>query len=227
MLPAPATPRLIVFITPVFFVAAGAVFLSAALDVPFLATVDVLLSLDSLMALNLRAFVVAAALALPLADVVLVFPLFDPVAELAVVDLLALPRLPAASFLVDRAFSAQLLKRFDALLCLTGDFGGPTAFSDVGATRVMVGFPAGVGRGRDRTLVEAGESTLVVLEASVPAIVSPRALFLAPSAPSAVPPCSLLLLEVSSLDILVRVRIIQTRIELIPRPLPRSAWAWA
>lgn len=53
ILPAPVTPLLILLMTPVFLAGAGAAFFSAALAVPFFTTVDVLLSLDSLMPLTL------------------------------------------------------------------------------------------------------------------------------------------------------------------------------
>lgn len=99
---------------PTFF--AGEVF-------SFLATVDVLLSLNSLMSLNLRVVAAAAdALVAPVADVVTGFlPLVEPIAELKVV---------ALSFLLgDRAFSAQLPKRLDTLLCFAGDFEGPGVLS--------------------------------------------------------------------------------------------------
>lgn len=122
------------------------------------------------------------------------------------IDVAAFPRFPAASFLADRAFSAQLLKRLDALLCFTGDFDAPAAFSGAAATRVRGGLPPGVGRGIDRTLVEAGERTLEALVASTSAAGLPRAFFLVACEPTAAPSFSLLLPEISSLGTLVRVQ---------------------
>lgn len=206
MLPAPVTPLLMVLMTPVFFAGAGAILFSSALAVLLFTTVDALLSLDSLIPLILRALAVAAPLVVPVAGVVPGFLLLVPVAELAVVDALAFPRFPAMSFLVDRAFSAQLLKRFDALLCFTGDFDIPAAFSGAGATRMTGGLPPGVVRGRDRRLVEAGERTLDALVVSASAAGLPRAFFLDASEPAAAPSFSLLLPEISSLNTLMPVR---------------------
>lgn len=105
----PITPR-------AFF--AGEAFCSTS----FFATVDALLSLDSLMPLILRRLLAAAALVGLLADVVPGFlPLAGPEFKLMFVAL--------AFFLGDRAFSAQPPNRLDTLPCLVGDFEGPGAFS--------------------------------------------------------------------------------------------------
>lgn len=197
----PVTPLLIVPMTLVFFAGAGAAF-----DAPSLTTVDVLLSLDSLMPLIRRAFAVTAPFVVPVAGVVPGFlPRTVPVAELAVVDVEAFPRFPPASFLVERAFSAQLLKRLDVLLCFTGDFDGPVAFSGAGVGRVSRGLPPGIGRGTERILADAGERTLEAFVASTSAAVVPRAFFLGTSKSAVAPPCSLPSPDISSLGMSAHV----------------------
>lgn len=147
--PVPVTPLLIVPMTVLFVAGADAVSFVAAFAVPFLTTVDVLLSLDSLMPLTLRAVLLVVA---PVAGFL---PLVDPPAELAVVEVDAVCFRPA----VDRAFPARLLKRLDELCCLTGD-DGPATVLKPGRVK---DFPPGVVRGRVRILDDAGESTLDAL----------------------------------------------------------------
>lgn len=193
--------------TPVFFAGSCASLFSEAFAVLFFTTVDVLPSLDSLMPLALRALAGAASLTIPDADdgpdLLL---LIIPVAELAVVDVVAWPRFPAASFRVDRAFSAQLLRRFDALLFFTGDFGVAATFSDAGMSRVRSVLPPDAGRGTDRTLVEAGDRTLDALVALLSMAGFPRGFLLGASEPSEAPSFSLLSPEISSLGESVRAR---------------------
>lgn len=128
-------------------------------------------------------------------------PRVEPVAELAVVDVDGLPRLLPASFRVDRAFSAKLLKRLEVLLCFTGDFVGPGAFSGRGVGRIKIGLPAaGVGRGKGRTLADAGERTLEALLST-----SVRDFFLGASG-SIESPLLLLEPEISPLNTLAHMR---------------------
>lgn len=207
IVPAPVTPLRILPMTPVFFVGGGASLFSEAFAVLFFTTVDVLPSLDSLMPLILRALAVAASLTVPDADDgPYLLPPAVPVAELAVVDVEALARFPPASFRVERAFSAQLLRRFDALLFFTGDFGVAAAFSDAGMSRVRRALPPDAGRGTGRTLVEAGDRTLDALVASLPIAGFPRGFLLGASEPSDAPSFSLLSPEISSLGASVRAR---------------------
>lgn len=63
-------------------------------------------------------------------------PLAVPVAELAVCDDEAVP-----FFLGDLAFSAQLPKRLDTLLCFVGDLESPSMFSAAGVGRTLGGLP--------------------------------------------------------------------------------------
>lgn len=161
VVPAPATPLLIVPITVRFVAGAGAVsFVAAwaALPVPFLTTVDVLPSLDSLMPLTLRAVLDAAALVV--APVAAFLPLADPPVELAAVEVDTVCFRPVAAVRVDRAFSARLLKRLDELCCFVGEDGPATVFRP---GRDMKDLPPGVVRGRVRMLDDAGDSTLDAL----------------------------------------------------------------
>lgn len=64
-------------------------------------------------------------------------PLAIPVAELAVVD----DDEAAPFFLGDLAFSAQLPKRLDTLLCFVGDLESPSMFSAAGVGRTLGGLP--------------------------------------------------------------------------------------
>lgn len=161
VVPAPATPLLIVPITVLFVVGGGAVSFAAAwaaLPVPFLMTVDVLLSLDSLMPLTLR--VVLDAAAVVVAPVAGFLPLAEPPVELAAVEVDAVCFRPVAAVRVDRAFSARLLKRLDELCCFVGE-DGPATVARPG--RGINGLPPGVVRGRVRMLDDAGDSTLDAL----------------------------------------------------------------
>lgn len=148
VVPAP-TPFLIVLITVLF--AAGAFDTVPAMAVAgrFLTTVDVLPSLDSLMALTLRAVRVAGRVgggaAAPLFALVAVVVV---VVELDVVDVVVLR--PVAAARVDFAFSTMLLSMFVAAAILVGDAG--RAMPD------LVG-EGGRSRGARRELDEAGEST--------------------------------------------------------------------
>lgn len=149
------TPFLMALITVRF---AGGAFAGAPMAVAgrFLTTVDVLPSLDSLMALTLRAVRVAGRVAeeggwaaaplLPLVAVPVVD--VDPLVELAVVDVVVLRLVAAAR--VDRAFSTMLLSRLVALASLVGDTG-----------RAMPDFAGDMGRSRGlrRELDEVGERT--------------------------------------------------------------------
>lgn len=110
VVPAP-TPFLIVLITVRF--AAGAFAADIAVAGRFLTTVDVLPSLDSLMALTLRAVRVAGlaggagCTATPRLALVVDADV-EPLDELVVVDVVVLRLVAAAR--VDRAFSTMLLK---------------------------------------------------------------------------------------------------------------------
>lgn len=124
-----------------------------------------LLSLDSLMPLTLRAVFEVASLVVAVAAGFL--PLADPPVELAVVEVDAACFRPVAAVRVDRAFSARLLKRFDELCCFVGDFvgeDGPATVDRPGLDNN--GLPPGVVRGRVRALDDAGESTLDALAES-------------------------------------------------------------
>lgn len=132
----------------------------------------------------------------PAVDVVPAFLPVVPVAELAVVD----DEAAAPFFLGDRAFSAQLPKRLDTLLCFVGDFESPNAFSAAEAGRILGGLLPGVGRAMVWMLLDAGERTLDALSA----LASVRGLFLGASE-SPVSPPSLLLPEISLLSMLVSV----------------------
>lgn len=124
-----------------------------------------LLSLDSLMPLTLRAVLdVASFVVAPAAGFL---PLADPPVELAAVDVDAVCFRPVAAVRVDRAFSARLLKRFDELCCFVGDFvgeDGPATVARPG--RDINGLPPGVVRGRVRTFDDAGDNTLDALAES-------------------------------------------------------------
>lgn len=123
-----------------------------------------LLSLDSLMPLTLRAVLdVVALVAAPAAGFL---PLADPPVELATVEVDAVCFRPAAAVRVDRAFSARLLKRLDELCCFVGDDGPATVFAP---DRDMNGLPPGVVRGSVRMLDDAGDSTLDALDESAAA----------------------------------------------------------
>lgn len=171
--PVPATPLLIVPITVRFVAGAGAAASFVARPVPFLTTVDVLLSLDSLMPLTLRAVLDVAALVV--APVAGFLPLADPPVELATVDVDAVCFRPVAAARVERAFSARLLKRFDELCCFVGEDGPATVFRP---GRAMNGLPPGVVRGRVRILDDAGDSTLDALVESAGGGGAPRVRFL-------------------------------------------------
>lgn len=137
---------------------------------------------------------------LPAADVVPGGrPFAVPAAELAAVDAAAAAAAPF--FLGDRAFSAQLPKRLDTLLCLVGDLASPSAFSAAGVGRTLGGFPPGVGRNMVWMLVDAGERTLAVLSG----LASVRGFFFGASDSTASPPFSLLLPEISLLNVLAGV----------------------
>lgn len=126
-------------------------------------------------------------------------PLVEPVAELADVKEDAF----APFFLGDRAFSAQLPKRLETLLCFVGDFESPSAFSAAGVGRTLGGLPPGVGRDMDWILVDAGESTLDTLSA----LASVRAFFFGTSETSSPPPLPALLPEISLLRVLASLRL--------------------
>lgn len=160
--PAPVTPFLMVPMTVRFAGKGATPSLSEAAVVPFIGPfftgADVLPSLDSETSLNLRTGLVVAA---PLVESVPVapaafFPLADPLAELAVVEAEAVCFRAVAPVRVDRAFSAKLLKRLDALFCFTGDV-WPAVVLAPG--RETSGLPPGVVRGRGRTLGEDGDRT--------------------------------------------------------------------
>lgn len=117
-----------------------------------------LLSLDSLMPLTLRAVLEFAALvAAPFAGFL---PLVDPPVELATVEVDAVCFRPVAAVRVDRAFSARLLKRLDELGFFVGEDGPATVAKPGRCPNV---FPPGVVRGRVRILDDAGDSTLDAL----------------------------------------------------------------
>lgn len=145
--PAP-TPFLIVLITVLF--AAGAFDTVPAIAVAgrFLTTVDVLPSLDSLMALTLRAVRVAGRVGGSAAAPLFALVAVEPVVELAVVDVVVLRLVAAAR--VDFAFSTMLLSILVAAAIFVGDAG--RAMPD------LVGEGAR-SRGAMRELDEAGEST--------------------------------------------------------------------
>lgn len=90
-------------------------------------------------------------------------PFAAPVVELAVDDADGLPRCPVAPVRVDRAFSAQLLKRLVALICFTGDFNRSVASSGGGRGRTLSAFAFGVARGRGRMLADDGDKALEFL----------------------------------------------------------------
>lgn len=192
--PPPVTPLLMVPMTDFLVLGGGAISLSTALVtpfvVPFFTTVDVLPSLDSDMILALR---VVLAVAAPLIEPVPaalagVLPRAGPPAELAVVEVEAVCFRGDAPGRVDRAFSARLLKRLDALLCFTGD-DVPTTVLAPG--REASDLPPGVVRGSVRTLAEAGDSTLEDLVGSASVTGWPRCFFLSCSGSSALPRFSL------------------------------------
>lgn len=179
--------------------------------VPFFTGADVLPSLDSEMLLNLRAdLVVAAPLVVPVPVAAAAFlPLPDPPVELAVVEAEAVCFRPVAPVRVDRAFSARLLKRLDALCCFTGDV-VPVVVPTPG--RAISSLPPGVVRGRGRTLGEAGDNTLGGLAGSASRTGWPRCFFLGCSGLVASPWSFLLGLRAWSLSAaLVRVRIREER----------------
>lgn len=179
--PPPVTPLLMEPKTDFFVLIGGAISLSAALlalfAVPFFTTVDMLPSLDSDMILALRVgSAVEAPLAVPATVAVAAFlPLIDPPAELAVVEVEAVCFRGDAPGRVDRAFSAKLLKRLDALLFFTGDEKPATVLAP---GREISDLPLGVVRGRVRTLAEDGESTLDFLVGSASGAGWPRCFFL-------------------------------------------------
>lgn len=150
----PVTPFLMVPITVLFAVVAGA---AAAVVVLFLTTVPVLPSLDSLMALTLRAArdvapALEAGAAAAAAFLVLVVAA-DPLAELAVEDVVVF--LVVAAARVERAFSTILLNI--PLLegaCLVGDTG--RAMNDLPGEGAAAARSRG---GRTRLLEEAGDRT--------------------------------------------------------------------
>lgn len=72
------------------------------------------------------------------------FDLAARVTELAVVGACFV----VAPVRVDRAFSAKLLKRLVAPICLTGDLERPGTFSGGGSGRAEIAFAPGVARGR-------------------------------------------------------------------------------
>lgn len=164
------TPFLIVPITVRLAGAgAGAAALCVAMAVAgrFLTTVEVLPSLDSLVALTLRAVRVAglegwggAAAVAPLLVRVVVVVAPPPLAELAVVDVVVLRAVAAAR--VERAFSTMLLSRLVPPI-LVGDTG-----------RAMPDRPPGVGGGGwarspprwIRELDDVGDSTCPGLRTS-------------------------------------------------------------
>lgn len=132
-----------------------------------------------------------------------------PVAELVsgflslVEAVAALKTAALAFFLGDRAFSAQLPKRLDTLLCFIGDFAGPGVAPTAAGCRTLGGLPPGVARGMVRMLVEAGERTLELLLISAPA----RGFFLGASESVVSPLFSWPSPEISLLGTLVRTRV--------------------
>lgn len=117
----PVTPLLMVPMTVLFAAAAGAAALVAVPPraVLFLITVDVLPSLDSLMPLTFRAVrvVVAFVGAVPAAPLlVLRVPLADVLADVLAVEVDVFIFRDVWATRVERAFSARLLRMFDALL---------------------------------------------------------------------------------------------------------------
>lgn len=163
------TPFLMVLMT--VLLAGGALVADMAVAGRFLTTVDVLPSLDSLMALTLRAVRVAgrvtgggaAAPRFALGAVVDV----DPLDELTVVDVVALRFVAAAR--VDRAFSTMLLNRVVAFAIFVGDTG-----------RAMPDFAGDAGRSRGaiRELDEAGDRTCAGFRAMSVVAGPARAFFL-------------------------------------------------
>lgn len=108
-----------------------------------------------------------------------------------------------AFFLGDRAFSAQLPKRLDTLLCFVGDFVGTGVVPTAAGCRTLGVLPPGVARGMVRMLAEAGERTLEFLVASTPT----RSFFLGASESVVLPLLFLSLPEISSLGVLAKARV--------------------
>lgn len=88
------------------------------------------------------------------------FSFVAPVVELAVAVAGWLPRFPVAAVRVDRAFSAQLLKRLVALICLTGELERPGTSSGGGRGLPMIALAFGVARGRGHMLADDGDRAL-------------------------------------------------------------------
>lgn len=149
----PVTPFLIVPITVLFAVVAGGA--AAAFVVLFLTTVPVLPSLDSLMALTLRAVRdVAPALeagAVAAAAFLVLVAAEDPLAEVAVEDVVVF--LVVAAARVERAFSTMLLNMplFEGA-GLAGDTG--RAMNDLPGEAAAAARSRG---GRTRLLEEVGD----------------------------------------------------------------------
>lgn len=122
---------------------------------------------------------------------------FPPLVEVAA----ELENAALAFFLGDLAFSAQLPKRLDTLLCFVGDFVGPGVVPTAAGCRTLDGLPPGVARGMGRILEEAGERTLELLFAST------RSFFLGASESAGSPLFSLPWPEISLLRLLVSVRV--------------------
>lgn len=114
-------------------------------------------------------------------------PLAEPVAELRIGIL--------AFFIGDRAFSAQLPKRLDTLLCFVGGLERPGVFSIAAIDRALNDLLLGVGRDIVLLLAEDGERTLEALLASSPV----RSFFLGTSELFASLPFSLPSPEISRL----------------------------